>query len=203
MFGLAWFLSRATRDDLLLRWRPGWWVVPLGAGYSVAVRLALGIMMLIISGMLILIGTVTPEELREFSLKNQPDVETLVDVGAMRNNPAYYWLTITLVSFVLAGLREELWRAGFLAGLRVLFPRAFGSRRGEVIAVVLIAVVFGIAHIGMGPLAAVMAGVLGIFLGLIMVLHRSIWPAVLAHGFFDATTMALLPKLTEILRQMQ
>jgi membrane protease YdiL (CAAX protease family) len=45
----------------------------------------------------------------------------------------------------------------------------------------------------MGILAVLFAGVLGLGLGLIMVFHRSIWPAVLAHGFFDATTMALLP----------
>jgi membrane protease YdiL (CAAX protease family) len=45
----------------------------------------------------------------------------------------------------------------------------------------------------MGPMAALLAGALGVGLGLIMVLHRSIWPAVIAHGFFDATSMALLP----------
>jgi uncharacterized membrane protein YbhN (UPF0104 family) len=37
LFGLAWLFSRATRDDLLLRWRPGYWVVPLGVIYSVAI----------------------------------------------------------------------------------------------------------------------------------------------------------------------
>jgi membrane protease YdiL (CAAX protease family) len=45
----------------------------------------------------------------------------------------------------------------------------------------------------MGPIAAVMAGVLGWLLGMIMVLHKSIWPAVIAHGLFDATTLAILP----------
>ena len=38
-FGLAWLASRANRDDLLLRWRPGYWVLPLGALYSIAIRL--------------------------------------------------------------------------------------------------------------------------------------------------------------------
>jgi hypothetical protein len=32
-----------------------------------------------------------------------------------------------------------------------------------------------------------------------MVLHRSIWPAVIAHGMFDATTFALLPWVIEAL----
>jgi membrane protease YdiL (CAAX protease family) len=45
----------------------------------------------------------------------------------------------------------------------------------------------------MGALAAVAAGLIGIFLGIILIIHRSIWPAVIAHGLFDATTFALLP----------
>jgi hypothetical protein len=32
-----------------------------------------------------------------------------------------------------------------------------------------------------------------------MVLHKSIWPAVIAHGMFDATTMALLPLVIDLL----
>ena len=35
--------------------------------------------------------------------------------------------------------------------------------------------------------------ILGVGLGAIMVYHQSIWPAVFAHGIFDATTFALLP----------
>jgi len=30
-------------------------------------------------------------------------------------------------------------------------------------------------------------------LGLIMIFHGSIWPAVIAHGLFDATSMAMIP----------
>ena len=49
-------------------------------------------------------------------------------------------LTITLVSFVVGGLREEMWRAGTLAAMRVLWPRIFGFWRGQFLAVTLIAV---------------------------------------------------------------
>jgi len=42
-----------------------------------------------------------------------------------------------------------------------------------------------------------MTTLLGFGLGVIMVLHRSIWPAVIAHGMFDATSLALLPWLVE------
>ena len=102
-------------------------------------------------------------------------------------------LTLTLVSFVTAGLREELWRAGTLAGMRALWPRKFRSRTGERSAVALIALAFGAAHLPMGILAAAAAGLLGLFLGIVLIVHRSIWPAVFAHGFFDATSFALIP----------
>src|SRR5262247_1958545 len=48
IFGLAWLASRASRDDLLLRWRPGFLVVPLGIAYSIALRIALGIVLAIV-----------------------------------------------------------------------------------------------------------------------------------------------------------
>jgi len=37
-----------------------------------------------------------------------------------------------------------------------------------------------------------LTGVLGIGLGLIIFKKQSIWPAVFAHGFFDATTFLFL-----------
>ena len=54
----------------------------------------------------------------------------------------------------------------------------------------------------MGILAALLGGLLGLGLGLIMVFHRSIWPAVLAHGFFDATSMALIPWAMELMQHL-
>ncbi len=193
VFALGWLASRASRDQLLWRWRPGFRVVPLGIVYSVAIRFAVGIVVAGVSAVLIIAQVTTTEDLGEFMTTNRPDVESLVDVSAMKSDPLYFWLTITLVSFVVAGLREEVWRSGFLVALRVLWPGVFGSRRGQILAVALIAVVFGAAHIGQGMLGAAMAGVLGFLLGLIMVFHQSIWPAVIAHGMFDATTMVLLP----------
>ncbi len=115
----------------------------------------------------------------------------------------YFWLTLTLVSFVVAGLREELWRTAFLAGLRQLWPQHFGTRTGRITAVVIAAIVFGFAHLGMGLLAVLIAALIGLGLGLIMIFHRSIWPAVIAHGMFDATTLALLPWIAKKLPEIQ
>lgn len=143
-------------------------------------------------------GLLTQETIPVFLNLSRPNVETLVDVAALRNNPVYFWLTVTFGSFVVAGLREEVWRAATLAAMRKLWPDTFNGRDGQVAAVALIAVVFGIAHLSLGTLAAAMAVFLGFLLGIIMVVHGSIWPAVIAHGFFDATTFALLPYLHDL-----
>ena len=193
IFGLACFASRATRDDLLLRWRGKFRPILLGAGYSVALRLAVAVLFIAIAAGLVVTRVMSPDSLRDFISSHRPGVETIIAVSAMRNNPAYFWLTLTMVSFVVAGLREELWRSAFLAGMKALWPQCFGSRGGQILAVVICSIVFGFAHLAMGSVAACMAGLLGVGLGLIMILHGSIWPAVIAHGLFDATSMAMLP----------
>jgi membrane protease YdiL (CAAX protease family) len=202
-FGLAWIFSRATRDDLLLRWRGGFWPVPLGILYSVGLRFAVGIIILIGYAAIHVLSGAGREAMERSVLKNRPQVEALVDLTALNDDPAYFWLSLTLVSFVVAGLREELWRSAFLAGLRTLWPRQFSSRAGQIGAVAMAAVFFGLAHVSMGGLAMVMTALLGFGLGVIMVLHRSIWPAVIAHGMFNALTFVLLPWLTKTLPQLQ
>jgi len=193
VFGLGWLASRASRDDLLLRWRPRFWTIPLGIVYSVGLRLAVGFAALVLFSMLVATGIVSFDRAQSFAQTNRPDVSALVDISAIRHDPLYFWLTLTLVSFVVAGLREELWRSACLAGLRTLWPAIYGSKPGQVAAVAVAAVVFGLGHLALGPLGVAAATLLGFGLGLIMVLHQSIWPAVIAHGMFDATTFALLP----------
>jgi membrane protease YdiL (CAAX protease family) len=177
--------------------------VPLGVAYSVLIRIGLGVVAMVVVAILLAAQVSTPEGFEKFASANRPDVEVLVSIPALKNNSSYYWLNVTLVSFVLAGLREEVWRAGTLAAMRALWPRAFASKGGQFVAVMLIAVLFGAMHMGMGPIAAALAGVLGCFLGMIIVLHRSIWPAVIAHGLFDAATFAILPFAMEKLQQFR
>lgn len=202
VFGVAWFASRATREDLLWPWRPGCWVVPLGVAYSVGIRLLLGMLVLGCVAVLVLVGAADIKTIEDFALRNRPDVEAIVDPAALRNNPVYFWLTVTVVSFVLGGFREELWRSAFLAGMKNLWPSRFGSVAGQLVAAAVAAVVFGVGHIPQGILAVFLTGLLGFGLGLIMVLHRSIWPAVVAHGVFNATSLALLPWVFEKLPQL-
>ena len=193
VFGLAWLASRASVDDLLLRWRQGWWTIPLGIGYSVAMRIALGLLVVVVVTILMATKVLDQKTVESFSTNVRTPVERMVNVSAMQHDSAYFWLTITLASFGVAGLREELWRSGTLAAMRRLWPNKFGTRNGQIGAVALIAILFGLAHLSLGIIAAAMAGVLGLLLGIIMVVHKSIWPAVIAHGMFDATSFALIP----------
>lgn len=149
-FLVAWLASRASREQLMLKWRPGWWVVPLGLGYSIALRFAVVMVAVFVMTILAASQVVPAEKLQQYVNVNRPDVESIVSVSALRHDPVYYWLTLTVVSFVVAGLREEMWRAGTLAAMRALWPRAFGSRLGQCVAIAIIAIVFGAMHLRMG-----------------------------------------------------
>ena len=192
-FAAAWVFSRASKDDLLLRWRPGGWVVPLGAVYSVAIRMIAGIATLFLTAIVVLSTHASTAQVQSFAQEHAPKVETLIDVRAMSENPAYFWLNVILVSFLVGGLREELWRSSFMAGLRALWPRAFASETGGILAAGIAALFFGVGHLPQGWLAAGIITIVGFLLGVIMTLHRSVWPSVMAHGFFDAASMSLLP----------
>ena len=197
VFGLAWLASRATRDQLLLLWRGGLWPIPLGIGYSVAIRVFVGVAVALVAGLLLLTGVMNLASLETFFAANRPKVETLIDVSALRKDPLYFWLSVTVVSFVVGGLREELWRSGFLAGMRALWPNRFSSRLGQTLAVAAAAAIFGLGHLMQGLLTVGLTALLGFALGMIIIWHRSIWPAVIAHGLFDATSLALLPLVVE------
>jgi membrane protease YdiL (CAAX protease family) len=201
VFGFAWLASRASAEDLLLRWRQGWWAVPLGIGYSIALRVAVATIVSLLLAILLLAGLLPRESLAQFSAEGRTAVEQIVDVSAMQHNRAYFWLTVTIASFVVGGLREELWRSGTLAAMRALWPKLFEGRGGQIAGVALIAIVFGLAHLTLGLLPAGMAMILGFLLGIIMVVHQSIWPAVIAHGMFDATSFALVPIALEHLQR--
>lgn len=197
ILGVVLWLAKPTKDELLLRFRRPLRLSFLGVGYSVGIRLALGVLAAVVLSILVTSKVMTMDSVQTFANANRPDVETVVNVKALKNDRIYYWLTLTFVSFVVAGLREELWRVTSLTTLRRMWPRAFGSRGGEYLGVVLTSIIFGIGHLPQGLLAVGVTAVIGIFLGAIMVFHRSIWPAVIAHGFFDATSFALIPLVLE------
>jgi membrane protease YdiL (CAAX protease family) len=184
LFSAAWFLSRVTAQELLLSWRGRVRPVLIGLLDSILLRVSVSVAMLIFMQVTIALGS-DPAEL---AARLRPEVEQIVDTRALVDDPVYLALCLTLISFVVAGFREELWRAGLLAGLSALFPKLFTTTPKRLIAIALAALLFGAGHItqGIGGVAA--ATLLGFGLGLVMVGRRSTWQAVLAHGFFNAAS---------------
>lgn len=84
LFGIGWWCSRASREQMLLRWRPGWWVVPLGLGYSVAIRLGIAVIALAVSAVL-LVTVFDQRELAEFWRAGEPNIRAVVSVSAIRS----------------------------------------------------------------------------------------------------------------------
>lgn len=67
-----------------------------------------------------------------------------------------------------------------------------GSRTAWGIACAIQGVLFGISHAYQNPLGMLITGTLGILLAvLIFISGRSLWPAIIAHGLFDANRCVL------------
>ena len=208
IFGL-WFLLAAWVGGLRPRQLK---LVPLprpssilwGFGWSIGLRMIVAGVAVV--GIAIWMAIHGIKDLDPGMLKGvRPKVENLVAPESLRS-PWYLFTNLTFISFVLAGFREELWRSGMIAGGIMLLPTSWRGRRGQVLFVVVSSVIFGLAHLPQGWGGVVLTGILGLGLGTIMLVHRSLWIAVLAHGFFDATTFLALwaldhfGKLAEVLK---
>jgi membrane protease YdiL (CAAX protease family) len=221
LFALAWYFGRLRRDQIFW-WPMRWWDWLWGGIWSVVVRFGAGAALLA-GGILFLAfrmvrdaatgaagkgGTDAVKGLEQVLQESRPRVEALVDLSALAD-PLYLLFACTVLSFITAGLREELWRAGFLGAFEELLPagwrRRFGPRPADSVVsgtlrrmalhlpgILFGAVVFGLGHLIQGPGAVLLTGVVGLILGLVMVAHRSLWTAVLAHGFFDASSFLAL-----------
>jgi len=202
VFAIAWRCSRATSEQLHLAWRGGPLPLLRGFGYAIALRMLVAFATLVVLGAGMAAGVLDAQTFSETG----PQIDAMVGPETLKNNPAYLFVAMTFLSFIVAGLREELWRAGVIAALIALFPKTFSSVRGKVAAVMIAATLFGLGHLPQGWMAVGMIGLLGVGLGLILVFHRSLWDAVIAHGFFDAASFAMLYLLAnlppEVLKKM-
>lgn len=209
LVGISWGLSRFTWRGIggvwpgiyeaKAFWRKMFFSIFKGMGWSVVLRFLPALV--IIPGILIysLFAEIEEGQVKEMV----PKVETLIDVDALSEDPVYLFLNLTLISFVVAGLREEVWRAITFFLFLKLFPRIGESWKGKALMVVGVALIFGIGHAPQGMMAIVLTMILGIALGFLQLWHRSIWEATMAHGFFDATTFMLLAlKVPQMLEEM-
>lgn len=182
----ALLVGRPSRADLYCAQKVQVMTFIYGFTWSLLLRALLLVVMLAVVAVVMAGGSkVTGDSLQQF----RPKLEHLFDPKALAN-PVYVALCTTWVSFVVAGAREELWRAGVIASLRALFPAEWPGRRWEWTAVVVAALLFGLGHLTQGWGAVGLTTVLGLGLGAIMILRRSLPEAILAHGFFDALTFA-------------
>lgn len=183
-------IGRPSRRELNMERPPGPRAWALGLGYSVALRVGIGILALV--AMVVAAAVLSAQGRPLESLADaRPRVENLLNPSALKD-PVYFLLSISVVSFVVAGLREELWRAVVFASLLRLKPQWNSSVPGRLVVIGVAAVVFGLGHLPQGWGGVVLTGILGAGLGSILLFHRSLWIAVLAHGFFDATSFVLI-----------
>lgn len=197
---IAWLIARPTRDAIYCRkpitWRTPFW----GALWSVGLRMGVAFLVLpiVLVAQWFARGSSDTDEITSAL---RPKIENLLSMEALAD-PLYLLFMMTVVSFIFAGLREELWRAGFMASILPLLQRRFSHRTSEFVALGGSSIIFGIAHLPQGWGAVFLTTLLGLGLGAILVWRRSLAEATLAHGFFDATSFMFLgilsrPKLLE------
>jgi len=101
-------------------------------------------------------------------------------------------LTVCAVVYVIigAGFYEEFMFRGFIMqGLAMFFG---GSRGAWAAALIIQGALFGVSHAYQNPLGMLITGTLGTLLGvLVLVSGRNLWPAIIAHGLFDASRSIL------------
>lgn len=196
VWGLAWAFSRGNKDELFLRWK-GWKSIGWGIAYSLLMRFGLMVAMILIFIVLAVVGfdPKTMGEVVKSSGENTQKVFAPIFAG---RDPLYKLLVIGLISFVVAGLREELWRAATMAGMLHLAPRKWSDSTKNGVALGLSSALFGLGHGYQGAAGILGTGLLGVALGAIMLRHKSVWPAIVAHGCFDAVSFAALAFATGV-----
>jgi membrane protease YdiL (CAAX protease family) len=186
--GIGLAFARATREDLRMVHHPGFLAWVLGFLWSILLRIAVAVPLV---GVTVALQFIEGSNALERVKGLRPKLENLLPVEAL-GDPVYALVCMTWVSFVVAGFREELWRAVTLRGFRALFPQSWSARSTEWVALVLSSAAFGLAHLTQGWGAVALTSILGLGLGWIQVWRRSLWEAVIAHGFFDASTFLIL-----------
>lgn len=198
-FGIAWIIAQPNSDQLRLPWRNESQPLKWGLIYFAILRLGpifLAMFVLIaVTGVALLAG-IKPEQLshamQEYQRQNVHP-ERMVSSQMLNKNPVYLLTVVTFISFVVAALREELWRTFTLTAADHVLPERWTPRRRMVTALILTSVVFGMGHYAIqGILGVVITTVLGLLLGFAILHRKSIWPAVIAHGLFDASTFLIL-----------
>jgi membrane protease YdiL (CAAX protease family) len=98
-------------------------------------------------------------------------------------------LALTLVGvYIVSSFGEEVvYRAFLINRISELGP---GGKKGHLIAVIISAIIFGLAHYGWGPMGMVQTGIMGLALGFCYIyLNKRLWALILAHAYMDTILM--------------
>lgn len=122
------------------------------------------------------------------SLTGQP--VDLSQFAGIEGNLANY-LILLAIGWTLAAIMEEQVYRGYLMNR---FSDLFGKNNlGWGLAVLITAVLFGIAHLYQGITGVIMITFYGIFTGVLYLLtKRNLWPVMIFHGVFDTIGITLL-----------
>lgn len=123
-----------------------------------------------------------------------PITDAMINSGfEPRDMSRFGYLTGSLPSLIInlvimwitaAFLEELLWR-GYLMN-RLVDLQGKQTKLAWVIAVVVSAVIFGLAHLLQGPVGIFWTGAIGLVLGFsFLAVGRNLWPLILAHGLID------------------
>lgn len=195
IWGVAWAFSRLSREQLFLPWRAGWKPLAWGVAYSLGLRLGLVMVATLVLLFLSLLGF-SPQQLTAGWQENAQGAQKAFAPLLQGGDTLYKTLMITLVSFVVAGGREEIWRAALMASLGQVAPARWTTGAKIALALLFSSALFGVGHWYQGALGVVGTSLLGVALGAITLRHRSVWPTIIAHGCFDALSflgLALAP----------
>lgn len=116
-----------------------------------------------------------------------PDISAVLEL--VTASPALFGLWIVAVAWLGAGLGEELIFRGFLMDRLRHLPGVFGTAP---VALVMQAVIFGLAHFYQGWSGVLMTGAVGLLLGWVRLrMDGAIWACFLAHAAVDTIMLSL------------
>ena len=91
-------------------------------------------------------------------------------------------------------------RGFFLGRLRILFSTG-QSWMGDALSVIISSVIFGLGHLYQGWFGVMKTTVAGICLAILVLLTKSVWPAMIAHAGIDTATIVMLHFLTPLVEK--
>ena len=116
-----------------------------------------------------------------------PESSDMSGYDYLRNNVWMLLLTLGGV-YIVSSIGEEVIYRAFL--INRITELGLDSKKGKIIAVIISAILFGLAHYTWGIMGVVQTGFMGLALGLCYIyLKKRIWVLIFAHAFMDTILM--------------